>query len=57
MNINQVTSGDDGPNPSGLPSQELLLPQLLKPAGYVCGLIGKWHLGIHKPDANAAGVR
>src|SRR5438874_6257165 len=29
----------------GLPMQELTLPQILKPAGYICGLIGKWHLG------------
>src|SRR5450432_352193 len=37
---------DDASNPRlGLPMTELPLPQILKPAGYVCEAIGKWHLG------------
>lgn len=37
------TAGEGG---SGLPLSERIFPQLLKPAGYVCGAFGKWHLGL-----------
>jgi len=37
------TAGEGG---SGLPLTEVIFPQFLKPAGYVCGAFGKWHLGL-----------
>ncbi|MEQ9439223.1 MAG: sulfatase-like hydrolase/transferase [Cyclobacteriaceae bacterium] len=30
--------------------EEVLLPELLKTQGYFTGIMGKWHLGSHKPE-------
>lgn len=32
----------------GMDTREVLLPQVLKKAGYVSGIFGKWDLGVHK---------
>lgn len=32
----------------GMDEREILLPQLLKPAGYVSAIFGKWDLGVHR---------
>lgn len=32
---------------SGLPLEQVTLPQLMKKAGYITGTVGKWHLGAH----------
>lgn len=43
------TAGEGG---SGMPLDEVWIPTLLKPAGYVSGAFGKWHLGL-TPEYNA----
>jgi len=35
----------------GLPAKQVVLPSALKPAGYVSGVFGKWHLG-YEPQFN-----
>ena len=35
----------------GLPAKQVILPSTLKPAGYVSGVFGKWHLGF-EPQFN-----
>ncbi|MFC2115929.1 sulfatase-like hydrolase/transferase [Bacteroidota bacterium] len=37
---------DSGEGGSGLPLEETMFQQFLKPEGYVCGAFGKWHLGL-----------
>ena len=39
------TAGEGG---SGVPLDEVFIPQRLKPGGYVSGALGKWHLGLTK---------
>ncbi|MFV1965885.1 MAG: sulfatase-like hydrolase/transferase [Pirellulaceae bacterium] len=32
----------------GMDTREILLPRMLKKAGYYCGIFGKWDLGVHR---------
>ena len=33
---------------AGLPTRQPILPEMLQPLGYHCGMMGKWHLGLHE---------
>jgi arylsulfatase A-like enzyme len=41
----------------GLPTNETIIPQLLKPLGYSTAAVGKWHLGQRKQFLPTSRVR
>ena len=39
-----------GPQPYGMPLDDVLLPEVLKNCGYSNHIVGKWHLGFYLPE-------